>query len=120
MSRRMFSSNLRIGCWKFSTSSARKRLICSPVPGAKERIVAMLARHVALTEDVTRLEGLVEEQRKELEMQNSSRFGGMYDDDESILVTMAMVDAEEEQVHQLEEKIKMMQEQVSFIHPMLI
>jgi DASH complex subunit Spc34 len=83
------------------------------VPGAKERIVGMLRRHAELTEDVGRLEGLVEEQRKELEQQNSTRFGGMYDDDEGVAVTTAMVDAEEDQVHLLEEKIKDMQGQVT-------
>jgi hypothetical protein len=78
----------------------------------------MLRRHAEVTEDVARLEGLVEEQRKELEMQNSTRVGGMYDDDEGT-VTAAMVDAEEVQVHQLEEKIKAMQEQVSPLITML-
>jgi predicted ATP-grasp superfamily ATP-dependent carboligase len=84
----------------------------SPVPGAKEKIVEMLKRHGEVTEDVERLEKLVEEQRKELEQQNSSRLGGMYDDDEGVAVTSAMVDAEEDQVHEIEEKIKAMQEQV--------
>lgn len=78
----------------------------------------MLRRHAEVTEDVARLEGLVEEQRKELEMQNSTRFGGMYDDDDGI-VTAAMVDAEEDKVHQLEEKIKAMQEKVTPFTTML-
>jgi hypothetical protein len=51
-------------------------------------------------------------------MQNSTRFGGMYDDDEGT-VTAAMVDAEEDKVHQLEEKIKAMQEKVSPFTTML-
>jgi polyhydroxyalkanoate synthesis regulator phasin len=79
----------------------------------KERIVGMLERHTELIEDVTRLEGLVEDQKKELEMQHSSRFGGMYDDD-GVVVTQSMIDDEEGQVRHLEEKIKGMQEQVCF------
>jgi len=72
----------------------------------------MLAKHAELTEDVNRLEALVEDQRKDLEMQNSSRFGRAYDDDDGTTITQDILDAEEEQVHQLEEKIKSMQEQV--------
>jgi polyhydroxyalkanoate synthesis regulator phasin len=84
----------------------------SPVAGVKERIEGMLTRHGELLEDVNRLDGLVEEQRRELEMQNSSRLGGIYDDDDGVVVTQAMVDEEEEKVRELEEKIKGMQEQV--------
>jgi polyhydroxyalkanoate synthesis regulator phasin len=84
----------------------------SPVAGVKERIEGMLRRHGELLEDVNRLDGLVEEQRRELEMQNSSRLGGIYDDDDGVVVTQAMVDDEEEKVRKLEEKIKGMQEQV--------
>lgn len=79
--------------------------------GVKERVLVMSKRHAELTEDVARLEGLVEDQRKELEMQHSSRFGGMYDDDE-MAITQSMIDGEEEQVRHLEEKIKNMQEKV--------
>lgn len=88
------------------------RLIVSPVPGAKERIEVMVRRFGELSEEVGRLEGLVEEQRRELEVQNSSRFGGMYDDGDEAVVTQSMVDQEEGQVHQLEDKIKAMQEKV--------
>ena len=84
----------------------------SPVAGVKERIEGMLSRHGELLEDVNRLDGLVEEQRRELEMQNSSRLGGIYDDDDGVVVTQAMVDDEEKKVRELEEKIKGMQEQV--------
>lgn len=84
----------------------------SPVPEVKERIGVMLRRHRELTGDVARLEGLVEEQRKELELQNSSRLGGIYDEDDGIIVSQAMVDEEEEQVRELEERIKTMQEKV--------
>jgi polyhydroxyalkanoate synthesis regulator phasin len=84
----------------------------SPVAGVKERIEGMLSRHGDLSEDVNKLEGLVEEQRRELEMQNSSRLGGFYDDDDGVVVTQAMVDEEEDKVRELEEKIKGMQEQV--------
>jgi hypothetical protein len=84
----------------------------SPVPGAKERIEGMMRRFGELSEEVGRLEGLVEEQRRDLEVQNSSRFGGMYDDGEEAAVTQSMVDQEEEQVRQLEEKIKSMQGKV--------
>ena len=69
----------------------------------------MLVRYAELTEDVTRLESLVEGQRKNLEKQNSSRLGGMYDDDDGVVVTQAMVDDEEVEVLHLEEKIKDMQ-----------
>lgn len=62
--------------------------------------------------DVVRLESLVEEQRRELEVQNSSRLGGIYDDDDGVMVNQAMVDDEEAQVWELEERIKSMQEQV--------
>ena len=84
----------------------------SPVPGAKERIEGMMRRFGELSEEVGRLEGLVDEQRRDLEVQNSSRFGGMYDDGEEAVVTQSMVDQEEEQVRQLEEKIKSMQGKV--------
>ena len=84
----------------------------SPVPGAKERIEGMMRRFGELSEEVGRLEGLVEEQRRDLEVQNSSRFGGIYDDGDEGVVTQSMVDQEEEQVRQLEEKIKAMQEKV--------
>ena len=88
----------------------------SPVPGVKERIAEMLRRHAELAEDVSRLDTLVEDQRKELEMQNSSRLGGIYDDDDGVVVTQIMIDEEEGQVHLLEEKIKNMQEQVQLFH----
>lgn len=85
----------------------------SPVSGVKERIEGMLRRYGQLTEEVGRLEALVDDQRKDLEMQNSSRFGGIYDDvDEGSVITQTMVDEEEEKVRQLEEKIKSMQEKV--------
>ena len=85
----------------------------SPVSGVKERIEGMLRRYGELTEEVGRFEALVEDQRKDLEMQNSSRFGGIYDDiDEGSVITQTMVDEEEEKVRQLEEKIKSMQEKV--------
>src|SRR5271169_285055 len=84
----------------------------SPVPRAKERIEGMMRRYGELSEEVGRLEGLVEEQRRDLEVQNSSRFGGMYDDGEEAVVTQSMVDQEEEQVHQLEDRIKAMQDKV--------
>lgn len=88
----------------------------SPVPGAKERIFEMLRRHAELTEDVDRLEHLVEEQRKDLETQNSSRLTGIYDEDDGIVVTGEMLEEEEMKVHQLEEKIKSMQDQVNMLH----
>lgn len=72
----------------------------------------MLRRYRELTVDVVRLESLVEEQRRELEVQNSSRLGGIYDDDDGVMVNQAMVDDEEAQVRELEERIKSMQEQV--------
>lgn len=85
----------------------------SPVSGVKERIEGMLRRYGELTEEVGRFEALVEDQRKDLERQNSSRFGGIYDDiDEGSVITQTMVDEEEEKVRQLEEKIKIMQEKV--------
>jgi hypothetical protein len=84
----------------------------SPVAGVKERIEGMLSRHGELLEDVNKLEGLVEEQKRELEMQNSSRLGGFYDDDDGGVVTQTMVDEEEDKVRELEEKIKGMQDQV--------
>ena len=85
----------------------------SPVSGVKERVEGMLRRYGELTEEVGRLEALVEDQRKDLEMQNSSRFGGIYDDiDDGGAITQTMVDEEEEKVRQLEEKIKSMQERV--------
>lgn len=71
-----------------------------------------MGRHSELLEDVSKLEGLVEEQRRELEMQNSSRLGGFYDDDDGVAVTQDMVNEEEDKVRELEEKIKGMQEQV--------
>lgn len=85
----------------------------SPVAGAKERIQRMLARHAELTEEVLRLEALVEKQGRELEAMNNSRMG-MYDDEYGTegAVTQRMVDDEEEQVKSLEDKIKEMQEQV--------
>lgn len=86
--------------------------MASPVPGAKERIEVMMRRFGELSDEVGRLEGLVEDQRRELEVQNSSRFGGMYDDGDEAVVTQSMVDQEEGQVHQLEDKIKAMQEKV--------
>ena len=85
----------------------------SPVPGAKERIDGMMRRFGELSEEVGRLEGLVDEQRRDLEVQNSSRFGGMYDDGEGVVVMQSMVDQEEEQIRQLEDKIKAMQEKVT-------
>jgi polyhydroxyalkanoate synthesis regulator phasin len=83
------------------------------VSGVKEQIEGMLKRYGELSEEVGRLEGLVEDQRKDLEMQNSSRLGGIYDDDDGSVVTQSMVDEEEEQVRLLEEKIKSMQQKVS-------
>jgi len=71
-----------------------------------------MRRFGGLSEEVGRLEGLVEEQRRDLEVQNSSRFGGIYDDGDESVVTQSTVDQEEEQVRQLEEKIKAMQEKV--------
>jgi len=73
----------------------------------------MLRRHAELNEDVDRLEHLVEEQRKDLETQNSSRLTGIYDEDDGIVVTEGMLEEEEEKVHQLEERIRNMQEQVN-------
>jgi hypothetical protein len=73
----------------------------------------MLKRHAELTEEVMRLEGVVEKQGRELEVMNSTRMG-MYDDEYNSdgAVTQRMVDEEEDQVKALEEKIKEMQEQV--------
>jgi polyhydroxyalkanoate synthesis regulator phasin len=71
----------------------------------------MMMRFGELTDEVGRLEGLVEDQRRDLEMQNSSRMGGMYDDEDGV-VTQTMVDEEEEQVRALEDKIKAMQVKV--------
>ena len=73
----------------------------------------MLRRHAELNEDVDRLEHLVEEQRKDLETQNSSRLTGIYDEDDGIVVTEGMLEEEEEKVHQLEERIRNMQEQMN-------
>ena len=73
-----------------------------------------MRRFGELTDDVGRLEGLVEDQRRELEMQNSSRLGGIYDDEDGSAITQATVDEEEEQVRLLEEKIKAMQDKVYF------
>ena len=87
----------------------------SPVTGVKDRIQLMLKKHSELTDEVNRLEGLVEKQGRELEIMNSNRMG-MYDDDfnnNEGNVTQRIVDDEEEQVKQLEDKIKEMQEQVS-------
>jgi len=87
----------------------------SPVEGVEDRIRRMLERHTELTEEVNRLEGVVEKQGKELEMMNHNRMG-MYDEAYShggeAIVTQRMLDDEEEQVRALEEKIKGMQEQV--------
>jgi DASH complex subunit Spc34 len=83
----------------------------SPVAGTRERIEGMMTRFGELTDEVGRLEGLVEDQRRDLEMQNSSRMGGMYDDEDGV-VTQTMVDEEEEQVRALEDKIKAMQVKV--------
>ena len=85
----------------------------SPVAGANERIQMMLQKHSELTEEVGRLESLVEKQGRELEVMNSSRMG-MYDDMDSSegVVTQRIVDEEEEQVKALEDKIREMQEQV--------
>ena len=83
----------------------------SPVAGAKERIFEMLRRHAELTEDVARLEHLVEEQRKDLETQNSWRLGGIYDEDDGI-VTEQMLKEEEEKARQVKDRIRSMQEQV--------
>jgi predicted RNase H-like nuclease (RuvC/YqgF family) len=73
----------------------------------------MLKKHAELTEEVMRLEGVVEKQGRELEVMNSNRMG-MYDDEYNSdgAVTQRMVDEEEDQVKALEEKIKEMQEQV--------
>ena len=84
----------------------------SPVAGVEERIEVLMRRYRDLTGDVARLEGLVEEQRKELDVQNSSRLGGIYDDDDGIVVSQGMVEEEEEQVRELEERIRDMQERV--------
>jgi len=119
MSMPMFFSKLQILCWKYSISppsgtrirSFEINRVGSPVVGTRERIEAMMTRFGELTDEVGRLEGLVEDQRRELETQNSSRLGGMYDDEDGV-VTPAMVDEEEEQVRLLEEKIKAMQERV--------
>jgi len=73
----------------------------------------MLKRYGELSEEVGRLEGLVEDQKRDLEMQNSSRLGGIYDDDDGSVVTQSMVDEEDENVRLLEEKIKSMQQKVS-------
>ncbi len=109
----MFFSNLRILCYKFSSFTLCCGADNSPVSGVKERIEGMLRRYGELTEEVGGLETLVEDQRKDLEMQNSSRFGGIYDDiDDGSVVTQTMVVEEEEKVRQLEEKIKSMQEKV--------
>jgi polyhydroxyalkanoate synthesis regulator phasin len=62
------------------------------------------------------LEHLVEEQRKDLETQNSSRLTGIYDEDDGIVVTGEMLEEEEMKVHQLEERIKSMQDQVNMLH----
>jgi polyhydroxyalkanoate synthesis regulator phasin len=83
----------------------------SPVVGTRERIEGMMTRFGELTDEVGRLEGLVEDQRRDLEMQNSSRMGGMYDDEDGV-VTQTMVNEEEEQVRALEDKIKAMQVKV--------
>jgi len=72
----------------------------------------MLGRHAQLTEEVARFETLVEEHRRELEMQNSSRLGAMYDVDDGVSVTQEALDEEERQVRILEEKIKKLQERV--------
>jgi hypothetical protein len=76
----------------------------------------MLERYTELTEEVNRLEGLVEKQGRELEIMNNNRMG-MYDDEYNNraaegIVTQRTVDDEEEQVKALEEKIKGMQQQV--------
>jgi DASH complex subunit Spc34 len=76
----------------------------------------MLKRYTELTEEVNRLEGLVEKRGRELEIMNNNRMG-MYDDEYNNgaaegIVTQRTVDDEEEQVKALEEKIKGMQQQV--------
>jgi len=87
----------------------------SPVPGAKERLVTLLRKNAELNADVDRLENLVEGQRRQLEVQHSSRFG-VYDDDEtSVVITQEMVNEEEEKVCELEERIQAMQERLSVL-----
>ena len=82
----------------------------SPVDGAEERIAEMLKQYAELTADVARLETLVDEQRKELEKQNSNRFGAMYDDvEDGTAITQDMVDEENKQVHMLEQHIESLQ-----------
>jgi polyhydroxyalkanoate synthesis regulator phasin len=73
----------------------------------------MLKRHAELTDDVVRLENLVEEQRRELEKQNSNRFGTIYDDiDDGTAITQDMVDEENAQVRALEQHIESLQSTV--------
>jgi hypothetical protein len=48
----------------------------SPIVGPREQFEEMMRRFSELTNAVRRLEGLVEDQRHELQMQNSSRFEG--------------------------------------------
>lgn len=105
---------LRPSCWRYSILLER----CggadgSPVAGVKERIQTMLQRHADLSEEVQRLEAVVEKQGRELEVMNSNRMG-MYDDMDNSegVVTQRMVDEEDDQVKALEDKIKEMQEQV--------
>jgi polyhydroxyalkanoate synthesis regulator phasin len=83
--------------------------------GVEERITEMLKRHAELTDDVTRLESSVEEQRKELEKQHSNRFGVIYDEiDNDIEITQSMVDEENKQIRTLEQQIESLQLTVEF------
>ena len=81
----------------------------------KEKIVIMLRKHGEISADMDRLEDLVDEQRKRLEVQHSSRFG-VYDDEEtSVFITQEMVNEEEDKVCELEERIQAMQERLSVL-----
>ena len=74
-----------------------------------------MRKNAELNADVDRLENLVEGQRRQLEVQHSSRFG-VYDDDEtSVVITQEMVNEEEEKVCELEERIQAMQERLSVL-----
>ena len=80
--------------------------------GVKEQIQAMLKRYGELSREVVRLEGVVEEQRVELEKVNLSRMGIYHGFEDEVVVTREMVEEEEEEVRVLEERIKAMNEQV--------
>jgi polyhydroxyalkanoate synthesis regulator phasin len=78
--------------------------------GAEERIAELMRRYKDVSGDVVRLEGLVDEQRGELDVINSSRIGGGFHDEG--LVSGEIITEEEEDVRRLEERVKEMQEQV--------